>query len=243
MTTTQAGSLVAVGNLTLRRVSGARPAIRTDRSDMLTLVLPEEATEEDARQVVLRHYGSVSRWLAVGDVVNAWEPLAKELVPGEGFLLSGRSHRMCWRSPDAVHAAAFEPTDHGVWLKVHPNLKDRTDAAREAILDCYRRESIDVVRRRFSEYAARVGVGSLGSVIVADDDAYWLRLRVGRNGLTVTAHWALAQFGISNVDYLLCRALCARAKRDLRGVFPDQYAPRRLHDEARDVWTGQIARR
>jgi hypothetical protein len=134
MTITQTGSLVAVGNLTLRRVPGARPAIRTDRSDMLTLVLPEEATEEDARQVVLRHYGSVSRWLAVGDVVNAWEPLAKELVPGEGFLLSGRSHRMCWRSPNAVHAAAFEPTDHGVWLKVHPNLQLHPEAAKRRFL-------------------------------------------------------------------------------------------------------------
>lgn len=241
MTTTQTGSLVAVGNLTLRRVPGPRPAIRTDRSDMLTLVLPDEATEEQAREVVLRHYGAASRWLRVGDAVNAWEPLAKELVPGEGFPLHGRSHRMCWRSPNAAHAAAFEPTEHGVWLKVDPALEGRIGAAAGAIVDCYERETIDVVRRRFGEHAARLGAGSLASVAVTDDDARWVGLRAGRNGLTVTAHWALAQFGISSVDYLLCRALCARAKRDVRAFYRDQYAARRLHDEARDAWTGQLA--
>lgn len=237
----QTDILVTVADITLRRVAGPRPTIRTDRSDMLTLILPEDANAEEARQVVLRHYGAVSRWLTLGEAANAWEPLAKELVPGEGFPLGGRSRRMRWRSPNAPHAAAFEPTEHGVWLKVDPALRERPDAATEAIIDCYRRETIDVVRRRFSEYANRLDAGRLASIAVTDDDAYWVRLRAGRNGLAVTAHWALAQFGILNVDYLLCRALCARARRDIRTFYPDQYAARRLHDEARDVWTGDVA--
>lgn len=234
------GPLVTVAGVTLRRVTGVRPVIRTDRSDMLTLVLPENASGEEARKVALRHYSAVSRWIQHGEAVNAWAPIVKELVGGEGFPLDGRSHRMRWQQPTSVHAAAFEPTEHGVWLKVDPAL-DGQAAAIAAIIDCYRRETVDVVRRRFGEYAARIGAGTLASVAVTDHDTRWIGLRTGRGGLTVTAHWALAQFGIGSVDYLICRALCARAKRDIRTFFPDPYAARRLHDEARDVWTGNVA--
>lgn len=235
------GPLVTVAGVTLRRVTGPRPVIRTDRSGMLVLALPDDATEQEARDMVLRHYAAVYRWVTCREAANAWAPIVKELVGGEGFPLGGRSHRMRWQQPTAAHAAAFEPTEHGVWLKVDPALREGPDVAASAIIDCYRRETIDVVRRRFGEYAVRTGAGPLASVAVTDDDARWIGLRAGRSGLTVTAHWALAQFGVSSIDYLICRVLCARAKRDIRAVFPDPYAARRMHDEARDVWTGNIA--
>jgi hypothetical protein len=208
---------------------------------MLTLVMPEDATQEQARKLALRHYGAVSRWLTVGEAVNAWGPLVKELVPGEGFMLDGRSHRMCWRQPAAGYAAAFEPTGHGVWLKVAPGLEADPDAATEAIKACYAREAAARVRERYGTYADRLDLGPLADVRTTDDGARWVSIRTTRRGLNITAHWALAQFGTCSVDYLLCRALCARAGRSIEAVFPGPYTRRDMQREARDVWTGEIA--
>jgi hypothetical protein len=240
MTVTNSSSLVTVAGITLRRVTGPKSAIRADRSDMLVLTVPDETPAEKVQRFVLRHYSALHRWTTRDEAANAWAPIVKELVAAEGFPLGGRSHRLRWQRPTIPHAAAFEPAEHGVWLKVEPALSDDASRAVGAIIDCYRRETIDVVRSRYGQYADRLGFGPLASIAVTDDEARWVGLRANGDGLAVTAHWALAQFGIGSVNYLLCRALCARAKRSMEAIFPGPYARRDMQREAREIWTGAI---
>jgi predicted metal-dependent hydrolase len=234
--------LVTFASRTLRRIDGAKPAIGTDRSDALTITIPAAATDADAQRMVRDHYAAVSRWVDHGEAVDAWRPQIKEFIPAEGFLLKGRSARLRW---DADHGpgASFVQDGFGWWLAIDASLRGDDTATRQAVIDCYARHSADAALASAERFASRAGVGLPLAARVTDRSRAWVATRAGKSALTLEAHWALAQFSLPTVDYLVARALTARpdVRANLESPMPCPWQPRRrFHEEAANTWEGDL---
>jgi predicted metal-dependent hydrolase len=234
--------LVTFASRTLRRIDGARPSIGTDRSDALTVTAPADMSDTDVQRMVRDHYGAVSQWVDRGEAADARRPQTKEFVPAEGFLLKGRSARLRW---DADHGpgASFVRDGFGWWLAIDATLRNDDTATRQAVIDCYGRHSTDAVLVSAERFASRAGVGLPLAARVTDRDRAWVATRAGKNVLTLEVHWALAQFSLTTVDYLVARALTARpdARASLESLVPCPWQPRRrFHEEAVNVWEGDL---
>lgn len=234
--------LVTFASRTLRRIDGAKPAIGTDRSDMLIITAPADASDADVQRAVDRHYGAISRWVKNDEAVDAWRPLVKEFIPAEGFLLKGRSARLRW-DPDHGPGASFVRDGYGWWLAIDASLRGDDTATRQAIIDCYGRHSADAVLTSAEGFASQVAVRWPIAIRTTDRDRGWVATRAGKNVLTFEVHWALAQFSLTTIDYLVARALAARpdVRASLETLVPCPWQPRRrFHEEAPNVWEGAL---
>jgi predicted metal-dependent hydrolase len=199
--------LVTFAARTLRRIDGTRAAIGTDRSDMLTVTVPISTSDADIRRVIDKHYRAISQWVTRDEAVDAWQPLAKEFVAGEGFLLNGRSCRFRW---GAKPGASFVRDGFGWWLEVDASLRGNNAAVRQAVIDCYAERSVGVALKSADRFAPRAGVSLPLVAKSTERDRVWVATRSGKNVLTFEAHWALAQFSLTTVDYLVARVLTDR---------------------------------
>jgi hypothetical protein len=236
-----AAHLVTFAARTLRRIDGARPAIGTDRSDALTVTVPVDTSDADVQRAIRDHYETICRWVSRDEAVDAWQPPAKEFVAGEGFLLKGRSCRFRW---GAGPGALFVRDGFGWWLEVDASLRGDSAAVRRAIIDCYGRHSGNAVLVSAERFASRAGVSLPLAAKATERDRAWVAIRAGKNALTFDAHWALAQFSTTTVDYLVARALTARpdVHASLETLMPCPWQPRRrFHKEACDVWDGVVS--
>lgn len=236
------GPLVTFASRALRRIDGPKPAIGTDRSDMLTITAPRTATSASLTRQVGAHYPTIVRWIRQESAVDAWVPAAKELVAGEGFLLGGHSHRLRW---DAAHGpGATFVNEHGRWLYVHPDLRDAQEATREAIIKCYSQRTREKLRTAAEMFGPRFGFRKPLDVRSTEADRpAWITMRSSKSMLTVEANWALAQFTTGSIQYLTARTFAARpgAKAWLNVVMPCPEQPRRrFHKEAPTVWEGAL---
>jgi predicted metal-dependent hydrolase len=234
--------LVTFAGRTLRRIDGARLAIGTDRSDMLTVTAPAGTPDADVQRMAREHYGAISGWVQRGEAVDAWRPLAKEFVSGEGFLLKGRSARLRWVAGHGA-GASFIRDGFGWWLAVDASMCGDDVATRQAVIDCYGRHSVKAVLASAELFAKRAGVRRPLAGRATDRDRVWVATRAGKSGLTFEAHWALAQFPLTTVDYLVARALTARpdVSTSLESLVPCPWQPRRrFHEEAANVWEGDL---
>ena len=236
------GPLVRFASRTLRRIDGPKPAIDTDRSDMLTITAPHTATSASLTRQVGAHYPAITRWIRQGSAIDAWVPLRKELVAGEGFVLNGFNHRLRW---DAAHGpGATFVNEHGRWLYVHPDLRGDAEAARAAIIKCYGQHTREKLRAAAELFGPRFGFSK--PLDVRSTEAVrpaWIAMRSSKSMLTVEAHWALAQFTTGSIQYLTARTFAARpgARGCLDVVMPCPEQPRqRFQDEARGVWEGVL---
>ena len=233
--------LVTFADRTVRRIDGARAAVGTDRSDALTVTVPADTADADVRRAVRDHYGVICRWVKHDEAIDAWQPVAKEFVAGEGFLLKGRSCRFRW---GAGPGASFDRDGFGEWLEVDASLRGDDAAVRQAVINCYSLKSAEVALMCARGFASRAGVVWPLVSKVTERDWAWVATRVGKNGLTFEAHWALAQFSLTTVDYLVARALTARPDvcTSLETLVPCPWQPRRrFHEEARNVWGGLVS--
>lgn len=243
MTTTAPAELIDFAGRTLRRVPGARPAIGTDRSDMLTITAPPQATPETLQQLVGDHYQAVARWIDHGAACDAWAPIAKELVPGEGFVLNGYNHRLRYDTGAGHQRAEF--VHSGRWLLVDPALREDPQAVVRAIVEAYGWHTRDRLRTAVERFGPRLGLRGMLTVRTSGIERTWIAARAGKTGLTLEAHWGLSQFGGVVLDYLTARTLTARpdVRTSLETLVPCPEQPRRrLHAEAPRVWTGGTAR-
>lgn len=241
-TAVEFGPLVMFASRALRRVDGPKPAIGTDRSDMLTITAPPTATPAGLTRQVGGHYPTITRWVRQGSAIDAWAPLRKELVAGEGFELGGYSHRLRW---EAAHGpGATFVNEHGRWLYVHPDLRGDTEAVREAIIKCYGQHAREKLRAAAEMFGPRFGFNK--PLDVRSTEAVrpaWITMRSAKSMLTVEAHWALAQFTTGSIQYLAARTFAARpgARSRLDVVMPCPEQPRRrFHEEASKVWEGNL---
>lgn len=233
--------LVTFADRTVRRIDGARAAVGTDRSDALTVTVPAGTPDADVRRAVRDHYGVICRWVKHDEAVDAWQPVAKEFVAGEGFLLKGRSCRFRW---GVGSDAAFVQDGFGRWLEVDASLRGDDTAVRQAVINCYGPRSTEAVLTSARGFASRAGIGLPLVAKVTERDRAWVAIRAGRSGLTFEAHWALAQFSLTTVDYLVARALTARSdvRASLETLVLVPWQPRRrFHEEARNVWGGLVS--
>lgn len=236
------GPLVRFASRTLRRMDGPKPAIGTDRSDMLIVIAPRTATRESLTRQISAHYPAIARWVREGSAVDAWEPLRKELVAGEGFELGGHSHRLRW---DAAHGqGATFVNQHGRWLYVHPDLRGDQEATRAAIIKCYSQHTREKLRASAEVFGPRFGFRKPLDVRSTEANRpAWITMRSSKSMLTVEAHWALAQFTTGSIQYLTARTFAARpdARGRLDMVMPCPEQPRRrFHEEAPKVWEGNL---
>lgn len=248
MTTAEPAELIGFAGRTLRRVPGARPAIGTDRSDMLTITAPPQATPESLRRLVAQHYPAVARWVDHGAACDAWAPIAKELVPGEGFVMNGHNHRLRFDREAGHRRAQFVRS--GRWLLVDPALREDPQAVAEAITQAYAHhtaERLHTAAERLHTAAERLwprlGLPRAPTVRTSGIERTWIAARAGKTGVTLDAHWALSQFGGAVLDYLTARTLSARpdVRVSLETLVPCPEQPRRrMHAEAREVWTGAL---
>lgn len=236
------GPLVMFASRALRRVDGPKPAIGTDRSDMLTITAPHTATPASLTRLAGAHYPAITRWVRQGSAIDAWVPLRKELVAGEGFVLNGFNHRLRW---DTAHGpGATFVNEHGRWLYVHPDLRGDTEAVREAIIKCYGQHVRERLRTAAEMFGPRFGFSK--PLDVRSTEAVrstWIAMRSGKSMLTVEAHWALAQFTTGSIQYLIARTFAARpgARSRLGIVMPcPEQRRRQLHEEAPKVWEGNL---
>lgn len=236
------GPLVMFASRTLRRIDGPKPAIGTDRSDMLTITAPRTATSASLTRLAGAHYPAIARWVREGSAIDAWVPPRKELVAGEGFVLNGFSHRLRWdaeRGPGAVFV-----NEHGRWLYVHPDLRGDTEATRAAIIKCYSQHTREKLRSAAEMFGPRFGFSK--PLDVRSTEAVrpaWITMRSSKSMLAVEAHWALAQFTTGSIQYLTARTFAARpgARARLDVVMPCPEQPRqRFHEEAPKVWEGML---
>lgn len=237
-TTTGTARLVTFASRILRRLDGVRAAIGTDRSDALTVTAPADTSDADVQRVIHNHYNAISRWVSRDEVVDAWQPLAKEFVAGEGFLLKGRSCRFRW---GVGPGASFVRDGFGWWLEVDELLRGDFAAVLQAVIDCYSEQSVKVVLRSAESFAPRAGISLPIVATTTSRDQAWTATRAGGSHLTLVAHWALAQFSLTTVDYLVARALTARpdVRASLETLMPCPWQPRRrFHEEARNIWEG-----
>lgn len=235
-------NLVTFASRTLRRVPGERPSIGTDRSDMLTVTAPPDLPEAAVARLVGHHYSAIATWCQRGSACDAWAPIARQLVNGEGFLHNGRSARFRRRADQAPGTAEFTRDGHGWWL--HANPDDEPQTVLRAIVACYGTLTRERARRAAEQFAPRFGFRQTLDVRVHDRERDWVSTRLAKGVLKVEAHWALAQFTHSTVDYLVARALAARsdARFRLEAVVPCPEQPRRAFQrEAPGVWTGELA--
>lgn len=236
------GPLVRFASRALRRIDGPKPAVGTDRSDMLTITAPRTATSASLTRHAGAHYLAITRWVRQGSAIDAWAPLRKELVAGEGFVLNGYSHRLRW---DAAHGlgAAFV-NEHGRWLYVHPDLRGDTEAVRAAIIKCYGQHTREKLRAAAEIFGPRFGFSNPLDVRSTEDvRPAWITMRSSKSMLTVEAHWALAQFTTGSIQYLTARTFAARpgARARLDIVMPCPEQPRkRFHEEAPRIWEGNL---
>lgn len=236
------GPLVMFASRTLRRTDGPKPAIGTNRSDMLTITAPPTATSASLTRHVGAHYPAITQWVRQGSAIDAWAPLRKELVAGEGFELGGHSHRLRW---DAAHGpGATFVNEHGRWLFVHPDLRGNQEAARAAIIKCYGQRTREKLRAAAELFGPRFGFSKPLDVRSTEVDRQaWIAMRSSKSMLTIEAHWALAQFTTGSIQYLTARTFAARpgARARLDVVMPCPEQPRRrFHEEASKVWEGNL---
>lgn len=240
--TLDAAPMVVFASRALRRIPGARAAIGTDRSDMLTVTAPPDATEASLKRLVGHHYPAIARWIQQGSAADAWAPIARQFVGGEGFLLDGRSARLRLDDAQQPGVAQFERDGFGCWL--HVNRGDDPEAVLRAIVDCYAALSRERVRNATKRLAPRFGLRFALDVRGHERDRDWISTRLAKDVLRVQAHWALAQFTAPTLEYLVARTLASRteARVSLAAVVPCPEQPRRrLHHEAPEVWTGDLA--
>lgn len=234
--------LLTFAGRTLRRIDGARLAIGTDRSDMLTVTAPVDTPDADLQRMVRDHYSAISRWVDRGEAVDAWRPHVKEFVPAEGFLLKGRNTRLRW-DPDHGTGASFVRDGFGWWLAVDASLRGDNTATRQAVVDCYERHSMELALASAERFASRAGVRLPLASRATDRDRVWVATRAGKNAFTFEVGWALAQFSPLTVDYLVARALTARldVRVNLETLVLCPWQPRRrFHKEAANVWDGAL---
>lgn len=236
------GPLAMFASRALRRVDGPKLSIETDRNDMLTIAAPHTATPASLTRQVGAHYPTITRWVRKGSAIDAWVPLRKELVAGEGFVLNGYSHRLRW---DAAHGpGATFVNEHGRWLFVHPGLRSDQEAARAAIIKCYSQHTREKLRAAAEMFGPRFGFNK--PLDVRSTEAVrpaWITMRSAKSMLTVEAHWAMAQFTTGSIQYLTARTFAARpgARARLDVVMPCPEQPRRrFHEEASKVWEGML---
>lgn len=233
--------LVTFAARTLRRIDGTRAAIGTDRSDALTVTVPADTSDADVQRTVRDHYGTICRWVDRGEAADAWQPPAKEFVAGEGFLLRGRSCRFRW---GASPGAAFVRDGFGWWLEVDEALREDSATVRRAVIDCYSAQSIEAVLRSAGDYVSTASIRLPLAAKATDRDRAWVATRASKSALTFEAHWALAQFSLTTVKYLVARALTARpdVRVSLETLAPCPWQPRRrFHDEAPHLWDGLVS--
>lgn len=235
-------TLVTFAGRTLRRIPGDRVAIGTDRSDMLTVTAPADATDASLKRAIGRHYPAIARWVTEESAIDACSPAAKELVPGEGFLLDGRCARYRHSGEQPAGTAQFERDGFGWWLRA--NIGDDPETVLRAITACYGPLARERVRKAAEQFAPRFGLRQAIDARAHDRERDWVSTRLAKGVLRVEAHWALAQFSRPSVDYLVARALAGRtdARCSLEAVVPCPWEPRRrFHREAPDIWTGAPA--
>lgn len=233
--------LVTFADRTVRRIDGARAAVGTDRSDALTVTVPAGTPDADVQRAIRDHYGAICRWVKHDEAVDAWQSVSKEFAAGEGFLLKGRSCRFRW---GAGPGASFDRDGFGEWLEVDTSLRGDDAAVRQAVIDCYSLKSTEVALTSARAFALRASLGLPVMSKATERDRAWMATRSGKNGLTFEVHWALAQFSLTTVDYLVARVLTARpdVRASLETLVPCPWQPRRrFHEEAPNVWAGLVS--
>lgn len=174
---------------------GRRARLTIDRDGSLLLRTAADVADHELRQFLDSKRDWIYRKLAEKDAL-AYEPVAKSLVNGEGFLYLGRNHRLRIGDTDRDGVVL----DHG--RLVLP--KHRVAGGAGRIIDWYTSRGAAWLYVRARSWIERLRVEPVGPIEVADLGHKW---GAATPGGRVRIHWATMQLRPPLIDYVLAHEL------------------------------------
>ncbi|SHN09049.1 YgjP-like metallopeptidase domain-containing protein [Streptomyces yunnanensis] len=228
MATTDRTIRVGTTNVTIRTSNRTTLGITVTQHGNVIVHGPPTTTDADATDLVNRRCSWIYRQLAHLAKTAPHAPL-KELVPGTGFDVLGRRHRLRI-VPDSNQnepLIQLRGTPTGSWLHMRHSTSLKTDEARRTLINLYVDSGREWLEVNLPQIAANTIDRNLAATFSTRMRTTWTRHHTSR-GLTL--HWATAQLHPHLLRELIHRTLNLHTVANTHD----------LNNALRTLWLGRL---
>ncbi|MCE5237811.1 M48 family metallopeptidase [bacterium] len=171
-------------------------SIYVERDGTVTVLVPEQLTDQEVERLVEAKRGWIHRSLAEWRALNTTR-VVREFVNGEGFLYLGRSYRL--QLTEAQEQPLLLKDGH-FCLRAEQQAEPQ---ARKAFREFYREKGLKWIGERIAFYERRIGVRA-GGLRVLDLKSRWASC--AKAGV-LNFHWKCMMAPLRILDYIVVHEL------------------------------------